>query len=73
MLEQRAGKFHALANRDDDVGVAKALGELARIARRRAMAHDVVPSDQRKAFEPIHHVLVVIGNDDFHCCWLASI
>src|SRR5262252_8746274 len=65
-FEQRAGKFDALAYRDDDVGIAKAFDELGQIARRLTIAYDVVMADQRKTLELIDHVLIVIGNDDFH-------
>ena len=70
-FEQRPGKFDAFADRDDYVGIAKALDELSEIARRLAIAYDVVMADQREAFELIHHVLVIIGNDDFHFGWVA--
>src|SRR5262249_30410949 len=49
-FEQRAGKFDALAYRDDDVGIAKAFDELGQIARRLTIAYDVVMADQRKTF-----------------------
>ena len=65
-LEQRARELHPLADRDDDVGLGQALDQLRKIARRLAIAGDVVMADQRKAVEPIDHVLVVVGNDDLH-------
>jgi len=66
MLEQRAGKFHALANRDDHLGITEPLNELGQIARRHAIADDIVLADQRETFEPVDHILVVIGNNDLH-------
>ena len=65
-FEQRAGKFDAFAYGDDDVGVAKALDEVGQIARRLAIAYDIVMADQGKTFKLIDPVLVVVGNDDFH-------
>src|SRR5262249_51158342 len=47
-FEQSAGKFDALAYRDDDVRLAKALDEVGQITRRLAIADDVVMADQRK-------------------------
>jgi len=39
---------------------------MGQIARRVAKAYDIVMADQRKTFKLIDHVLVVVGNDDFH-------
>src|SRR5204863_4878141 len=65
-FEQGPGKFDSFANRDDDVGIAQALDELSKIARRLTVAYDIVMADQRKALELIDHVLIVIRNNDFH-------
>src|SRR5439155_12096485 len=65
-FEQGPGKFDSLANRDDDLGIAKALDELSKIARRLTVAYDVVMANQRKAFQLIDDVLIVIWNNDFH-------
>ena len=48
-LQQRAGKFHALADRHHHVGVLEALDELVEIARRLTIARHVVMADQREA------------------------
>jgi hypothetical protein len=39
---------------------------MGQIACRLAIAYDIVMADQRKTFKLIDHVLVVVGNDDFH-------
>ena len=65
-LEQRAGKFNAFADGDDDVGIAQPLDQLIEIARRFAIADNVMVADQGEACELIDHVLIVVGNGDFH-------
>jgi hypothetical protein len=64
--QQRAREFHALADRHHDVGVGKPLDQLLEIARGLAVARHVVMADQREAGKLIDHVLVVVGNNDFH-------
>jgi len=65
-LQQRAREIHPLTNRDDDIGVAQPLHELVEIARRRAVARHVMLADERIAGELVDHVLIVVGNYDFH-------
>ena len=65
-LEQRARELDPLADRNDDVGVAQPLDELVEVAGRRTVAHDIVGADERIAGELVDHVLVVVGNYDFH-------
>ena len=65
-LQQRARKIDPLADRDDDIGIAQPLDELVEVARRLAVAHDVVLADERIAGELVDHVLVIVGNYDFH-------
>jgi hypothetical protein len=65
-FEQRPRKFHPFADRDDHVGIAQAFDQVIDIACGRAVARDLVAADERKAVEPIDHVLIVVGNDNFH-------
>ena len=71
-LEQRAREIHPLADGDDDIGVAQPLDQLVEIARRRAIARHVVVADERIAGELVDHVLVVVGNYDFHATFLCD-
>ena len=65
-LQQRAGEFDPLADRHHHVGVFEPVDELVEVARRLAIARHVVVADQREAGKLIDHVLVVVGDDDFH-------
>ena len=65
-LQQRARELDPLADRHHHVGVLQPLDQLIEIARRLAIALHVVVADQREARKLIDHVLVVVGNDDFH-------
>jgi hypothetical protein len=65
-FEQRARELDPLADRDHHVCVAQALDELREIARRLAVARHVMMANERKAFEPIDHILIVVGNSDLH-------
>ena len=65
-LQQRARELDPLADRHHHVGVLQPLDELVEIARRLAIALHVVVADQREARKLIDHVLVVVGDDDFH-------
>jgi len=65
-LSSRARKFDPFANRNDDVGITKALDEVVKFARRLTMTYDIVMADQRKTFKLIDYILIVIGNNDFH-------
>ena len=65
-LQQRARELDPLADRHHHVGILQPLDQLVEIARRLAIALHVVVADQREARKLIDHVLVVVGNDDFH-------
>ena len=65
-FEQSARKLHSFADRDNHLGIAQPLDSCIEIARRLAIANDIVMADQRKAFKLIDHVLIIIRNDDFH-------
>ncbi len=65
-LQQHAGELHPFADGDDDIGVAQPLDELIEVARRLAVARHIVLGDERIAGELVDHVLVVVGNYDFH-------
>ncbi len=66
LFQQSPGKLDPLANGNDDIGIAKTFDEMVQIARRLTIACDMVMADQRKAFELIDHILIIIRNDDFH-------
>ena len=65
-LQQLTREFDPLADRHHHVGILQPIDELVEIARRLAIALHVVVADQREARELIDHVLVVVGDDDFH-------
>ena len=65
-LQQRTREFDPLADRHHHVGILQPIDELVEIARRLAIALHVVVADQREARKLIDHVLVVVGDDDFH-------
>ena len=65
-LQQRAGELDALADRHHHIGVVQALDQLIEIARRLAIALDVVMADHRKAGKLVNDVLIVVGNYNFH-------
>jgi hypothetical protein len=44
----------------------QALDQRSQVACRLPVADDVVMADQRETRELIHHILIVIGNDDLH-------
>ena len=58
--------MNALADGNDDVGVGEPPNKLIEIAGGFAIADNVMVADQGEAREPIHHVLVVVGNGNFH-------
>jgi len=64
--EERTGKCNALADRYHHIRIGEACDKLIEIARRLAVAHDVMMTDERKRCKPVHHVLIVIRNNDFH-------
>jgi hypothetical protein len=61
-----ARELNAFADGDDDVGVLQPLHELIEIARGLAITNNVVMADQGKAFQLIHHVLVIVGDGNLH-------
>jgi hypothetical protein len=65
-LQQRAREIHPLTNGDHDIGIAQPLDQLVEVARRRAVARHVMLRDERMAGELVDHVLIVVGNYDFH-------
>ncbi len=59
--------------RHHHVGVLQAINKLVEIAGRLAVALHVVVADQGEAGKLIDHVLVVVGDDDFHECWNSCV
>ena len=65
-LDQRAGEFHPLPDRNDDVGGVETLDQFIEAGGGRAVARDGVVPQQGEAVQPVDDVLVVVGDDDVH-------
>ena len=68
-LEQRARKGDPLADRDDRLGALQPFRQFIQVARRLREADNVVSSQELVALQPVHDILVIVGDRYAH--WLA--
>jgi hypothetical protein len=64
--DQRAREIDPLADFDDNLGRLQPFDQLVEIARRSAVAGDLMPLKQLERVKPMNDVLVVVGDDDLH-------
>ena len=71
--EQRLVDRRPLTNEDERLGSPDLLGPLLEVIRPFRVDDDVMPREEREAFEPLDRPLVVLHHDDSHGWTLASL
>ena len=65
-LEQRPRESDPLSDRDHHLRVGEALGELVGVARRFAKPLHFVATQQLEALQPVHNILIIVGDGYAH-------